>query len=71
MKGAYKIIELVGSSKTSWEDAAAHAIETAGKNLRDIRVAEVEEMDMKVTKGKVSAFRVRLKVSFKIEGSTP
>ena len=67
MKGAYKIIELVGSSKKSWEEAAAHAIETAGKSVRDIRVAEVVEMDMKVNKGNVDAYRVRLKVSFKIE----
>jgi len=69
MKGAYKLIELIGSSKDSWEDAAQHAIEHAGKSLRDIRVAEVVEMDLKIDKDKAIRYRVRLNVSFKIEDS--
>lgn len=61
----YKMIELVGTSETSWEEAARAAVETAGKSLDDIRVAEVLELDMKVDKGKVVAYRARVKVSFK------
>ena len=64
----YKIIELVGTSDKSWEDAAKCAVERASKSLRDLRVAEVSEMDIKVEDGKITAFRVRLKVSFKYEG---
>ena len=65
MKGAYKIIELVGSSKKSWEEAAKNAVETAGKSLRDLRVAEIEKLDMKVENNKVTAFRAKVKLSFK------
>ena len=65
--GAYKIIELVGSSDVSWEDAAKNAVETAGKTLRDLRVAEVKELDMKIEGGKVVAYRARLNLSFKYE----
>ncbi len=65
MASVYKIIELVGVSKKSWEDAAANAIETTGKNLKDLRIAEVTKMDMQITKGKVAAYRTRLSVSFK------
>ncbi len=65
----YKIVELVGSSDVSWEQAAKNAVERAGKTLRDLRVAEVSEMDMKVEDGKVTAFRVRVKLSFKYGGS--
>jgi hypothetical protein len=61
----YKIIDLVGSSETSWEDAAKNAIETASKSLRDLRIAEVTKLDMKVEKGKVVAYRTRVKLSFK------
>jgi dodecin len=61
----YKIVELVGSSEESWEQAAKNAVERAGKTLRDLRVAEVTEMDMKVEGGKITAFRVRVKLSFK------
>ena len=61
----YKIVELVGSSEVSWEQAAKNAVERAGKTLRDLRVAEVSEMDMKVEGGKITAFRVRVKLSFK------
>lgn len=61
----YKIIELVGTSPTSWEEAAKNAIATAAKSLEDIRIAEVEKLDMKVEENKVAAFRARVKLSFK------
>ncbi|MEW6552722.1 MAG: dodecin family protein [Actinomycetota bacterium] len=61
----YKIIEVVGSSPDSWEDAARKAVETAGKSLKDLRVAEIADLDMKVEDGKVTAYRARVKVSFK------
>ena len=64
----YKVITLVGTSATSWEDAAKMAVETAGKNLRDLRVAEVVKLDMKVDGGKVVAYRARVTISFKYEG---
>lgn len=64
----YKVIELVGSSSVSWEDAAKNAIARAGKSLRDLRVAEVSKLDMKVEDGKVAAFRARVALSFKYEG---
>jgi dodecin len=65
----YKIIELVGSSSVSWEDAAKTAVETAGKSLRDLRVAEVDQLDMKLENGRVVAYRARVKLSFRYEGS--
>ena len=65
MASVYKIIEIVGVSKKSWEDAAANAIETTGKNLNDLRIAEVVKMDMQIEKGKVMAYRTRMAVSFK------
>ncbi len=65
----YRVTELVGTSATSWEAAAKSAIETASKSLRDLRVAEVVRQDMTIEDGKVSTFRVRLKVSFKYEGA--
>jgi flavin-binding protein dodecin len=65
----YKVITLVGTSTKSWEDAAATAVETAAKTLRDLRIAEVEELDMQIDKGKVSSYRAKIKVSFKYEGS--
>ena len=61
----YTIIELVGSSKTSWEDAAKNAIETASKSLEDLRVAEVIKLDVTVENGKVTGYRARLNLSFK------
>ena len=61
----YKVIELVGTSKKSWEDAAKNAVEQAGKSLKDLRIAEVIKLDMQMSKGKVSAFRARVNVSFK------
>ncbi len=63
--GTYKIIELVGSSDVSWEDAAKNAVETASKTLRDLRIAEVKELDLKIEEGKVVAYRARLHLSFK------
>ncbi len=64
----YKVIELVGSSPNSWEEAARNAVETAGKSLRDLRIAEVAKLDMKVEDGKVTAFRARVNLSFKYGG---
>jgi len=63
----YKIIELVGTSKESWEKAAASAVERAGETLRDLRIAEVQELDMQIVDGKVTAYRAKVKVSFKVE----
>jgi hypothetical protein len=67
MESTYKIIELVGSSSKSWEAAAKNAVERAGKSVRDIRIAEVGALDLKVEKGKVVAYRARVKVSFKYQ----
>ncbi len=67
-ESVYKVIEIVGTSSESWEKAAAAAVERAGKNLRDLRVAEVSELDMLISDGKVSAYRAKVKVSFKYEG---
>ena len=61
----YKVVELVGTSEESWEQAARNAVETASKSIRDIRVAEVGELDMKIENGKVTAFRTGVKLSFK------
>jgi dodecin len=61
----YKVIELVGTSTKSWEDAAKHAVETASKSLDDLRVAEISKLDMKVENGKVVAYRARVHLSFK------
>ena len=68
MASVYKIIELVGTSEVSWEEAAKNAVETASKSLRDLRVAEISELDMKLENGKVTAYRARVKISFKYEG---
>jgi len=65
MDSVYKVIELVGTSKTSWEAAAKNALETAGKSLEDLRVAEVVKLDMSIDKNKVVAYRARVNVSFK------
>ena len=65
MASVYKIIELVGTSKKSWEAAAANAVETTGKSLEDLRIGEVTKMDMVIEKGKVVAYRTRIAVSFK------
>ena len=63
----YRIIDVVGVSETSWEDAGRHAVETAAGSLHDLRVAEVTKMDMKVENGKVTEFRTRVALSFKYE----
>jgi len=63
----YKIIDLVGTSEKSWEEAAKNAVDTAGQSLRELRIAEIEKLDMKVEKGKVTAFRARVKLSFKVQ----
>ncbi len=67
-ESVYKIIEMVGSSEVSWEEAAKNAVETASKSLRELRIAEIVQQDLKVENGKVTAFRVRIKLSFKYEG---
>lgn len=61
----YKIVDVIGTSPTSWEDAARNAVKTASKSLRDLRIAEVAKLDVKVEGGKVTAFRARLSLSFK------
>lgn len=63
----YKVIQLVGSSDKSWEDAAQNAVEKAGQTLRDLRIAEIEKLDMKVENGKVVAYRARVNLSFKYQ----
>jgi flavin-binding protein dodecin len=66
-EGVYKVVDVVGVSETSWEDAGRRAVETAAESLRDLRVAEVTKMDMRVENGKVAAFRTRVSLSFKYE----
>ena len=66
-ESVYKFIELVGTSTESWEKAAAAAVEQASKTLRDIRIAEVSELDMQIEDGKVVSYRAKVKVSFKYE----
>jgi hypothetical protein len=65
----YKIVELVGASPKSWEEAAKEVIETSTKSLRDLRIAEVDKLDMRIEDGRVVEYRVRVKLSFKYEGS--
>ena len=65
----YKIIELVGTSDVSWEEAAKNAVEAAGKSLKNLRIAEITKLDMKVEDGKVVAYRARVHLSFKYEPS--
>ncbi|MBF0506140.1 MAG: dodecin domain-containing protein [Nitrospirae bacterium] len=64
-ESVYKVIELVGTSTESWEKAAAKAVETASKSLKDLRIGEVVELDMQIDGGKVIAYRAKVKVSFK------
>ena len=64
-ESVYKVIELIGTSPNSWEDAARNAIEIAGRSLRDLRIAEIGKLDMKVEDGRVTAFRARVQLSFK------
>jgi hypothetical protein len=68
-ESVYKVVEIVGSSDESWEKAAAAAVERASRTLRDLRIAEVVEQDIQISNGKISAYRIRLKVSFKYEDS--
>ena len=69
MERVYKVIELVGTSTESWEKAAAAAVERAAQSLRDLRIAEVVELDMQLEDGEVQAYRARVKVSFKFKGN--
>ena len=69
-ESVYKVIELVGSSPTSWEDAAKNAVETASKTLKELRIAEIIQLDMKVENGKVTAYRAKVNLSFKYQPST-
>jgi hypothetical protein len=64
-ESVYKLIELVGTSPTSWEEAAKNAVETASQSLKDLRVAEITKLDMKVEEGRVTAYRARVNLSFK------
>ncbi|MDI6769935.1 MAG: dodecin family protein [Anaerolineales bacterium] len=68
-ESVYKVIELVGTSSESWEKAAAAAVATASKNLKDLRIAEVVELDMQIEDGKVSTYRTKVKLSFKYHDS--
>jgi len=63
----YKVIQLVGTSEKSWEEAARNAVNTAGQSLKNLRIAEIDKLDMKVEDGKVAAFRARVNISFKYE----
>jgi flavin-binding protein dodecin len=67
-QSVYKVIEIIGTSPKSWEEAAKNAVELTGEHLRELRVAEVIEQDLVITNGKVEAYRTKLKVSFKYEG---
>ena len=64
-ESVYKVVQLVGTSSSSWEEAAKNAVETAAKSLKDLRVAEVGQLDLKVEDGKVTAYRARVSLSFK------
>jgi len=67
-ESVYKVIELVGTSEESWEKAASAAVAQASKSLRDLRIAEVAELDLQIEDGRVKAYRAKVKVSFKFEG---
>ena len=64
----YKLVEIIGTSKQSWEDAAKNAVETAAKTLHDLRIAEVVELDLQIENGKVVNYRTKLSISFKYQG---
>ena len=68
-ESVYKVIELVGTSTESWEKAASAAVERAAKSLRDLRIAEIEQLDLQLDNGKIQAYRAKVKVSFKFEGN--
>ena len=65
--GVYRVTDIIGTSKVSWEDAARRAVELAAKSLRDLRIAEVSKLDMKIEGGKVVAYRARVSLSFKYD----
>ena len=67
-ESVYKVIELVGSSEESWEKAAKNAVEIAGKSLKNLRIAEIVKLDMRIENGKVAEYRARVNLSFKYEG---
>jgi len=67
-EGVYRVIDIIGTSKRSWEDATQNAVETATRSLRDLRIAEVQKLDVKIDNGKIVAYRARVQVSFKYEG---
>ncbi len=67
-ESVYKVVELVGTSAESWEKAAAAAVNRASESLRDLRIAEVAELDMQIEEGRIVAYRAKVKVSFKYEG---
>jgi dodecin len=67
-EGVYRVIDIIGTSKRSWEDATKNAVETATRSLRDLRIAEVQKLDVKIDNGKIVAYRARVQVSFKYEG---
>ena len=69
-ESVYKVIELVGTSSTSWEEAAKNAVETAGKQLKNLRIAEINKLDITVDGGKVVAYRARVSLSFKYKSSS-
>ena len=64
----YRVTEIIGTSATSWEDAVRNAVETAGRTLRDLRVAEIGKLDAKIENGKIKMYRARVQLSFKYEG---
>jgi dodecin len=68
-ESVYKVVELIGTSTDSWEKAAANAVERAGKSLRDLRIAEIVQLDMQLSSGKVESYRAKVKVSFKYESN--
>jgi flavin-binding protein dodecin len=65
--GVYRVTEIIGTSRTSWEDAAKKAVSTAAKSLRDLRIAEITKLDMRIENGKIAAYRARVSLSFKYE----
>jgi flavin-binding protein dodecin len=67
-EGVYRVIDVIGTSKRSWEEATQNAVETATRSLRDLRIAEVQKLDVKIDNGKIVAYRARVQVSFKYEG---
>ena len=67
-EGVYRVVDVIGTSTDSWDDAAKNAVETAGRSLRDLRIAEITKLDMKVDNGKVTAYRARVQLSFKYDG---